>query len=137
MEVSIAPVVERRLGALPASAEFLRGLDLGRALDAIAPHVEQIIGTVGGQAIAEFGIDCAQLRWDMTSLSLYGDYEGTGITRRRWRGIRRPGTGTRRTGARISSRSRPGRRSPARVASRCSTAPTAAGRPRSPRWSAR
>ena len=139
MDVVIAPVVERRLGALPASAEFLRRLDLagiidelcpvrdiahvthgqvievlvanrlsapaplvqvgdwarewaveevfgiepdllnddrlGRALDAIAPQIEQIIGTVGAQAIAEFGIDCAQLHWDMTSISLYGDYE--------------------------------------------------------------
>ncbi|MFE5580398.1 IS1634 family transposase [Kitasatospora sp. NPDC056531] len=139
MTVELAPVVERRLGALPASAEFLRRLDvagiidelcpirevahlthgqvievlvanrlssptsmvrvgtwartwaveevfgvepdllnddrLARALDAIAPHLEEITGSVGAQAIAEFGIDTAQIHWDMTSMSLFGAYE--------------------------------------------------------------
>lgn len=132
-------MVERRLGALPASAEFLRRLDvagiidelcpvrevahlthgqvievlvanrlssptsmvrvgnwarvwaveevfgvepellnddrLARALDAIAPHLEEITGSVGVQAIAEFGIDVAQIHWDMTSMSMFGAYE--------------------------------------------------------------
>jgi transposase len=139
MDVVITPVVERRLGALPASAEFLRRLDvagiidelcpvrevahlthgqvievlvanrlsapaplvrvgdwaeewavdevfgieskllnddrLARALDAIAPQLEHIVGTVGAQAIAEFGIDVSRLHWDMTSISLFGAYE--------------------------------------------------------------
>jgi transposase len=139
MAVEFAPVVERRLGALPASAEFQRRLDvagiidelcpvrelahlthgqvievlvanrlssptsmvrvenwartwaveevfgvdpqllnddrLARALDAIAPHLEEITGSVGAQAIAEFGIDVAQIHWDMTSMSLFGAYE--------------------------------------------------------------
>ncbi|MFJ9822724.1 IS1634 family transposase [Streptomyces sp. NPDC101151] len=139
MNVEIAPVVERRLGALPASAEFLRRLDvariidelcparevahlthgqvievlvanrlsapaplvrvgdwarewaveevfgieadllnddrIGRALDAIAPELEHIVGTVGASAIAEFGIDVSRLHWDMTSISLHGAYE--------------------------------------------------------------
>ncbi|MFE5588603.1 IS1634 family transposase, partial [Kitasatospora sp. NPDC056531] len=139
MTVELAPVVERRLGALPASAEFLRRLDvagiidelcpirevahlthgqvievlvanrlssptsmvrvgqwartwaveevfgvepdllnddrLARALDAIAPHLEEITGSIGAQAIAEFGIDVAQIHWDMTSMSLFGAYE--------------------------------------------------------------
>lgn len=130
MMVELAPVVERRLGALPASAEFLRRLDvagiidelcpirdvahlthgqvievlvanrlsspasmvrvgdwarkwavpevfgvdpellnddrLARALDAIAPRLDEITGSVGAQAIAEFGIDVGQLHWDMT-----------------------------------------------------------------------
>ncbi|MEZ0028685.1 transposase, partial [Kitasatospora sp. MAP12-22] len=132
-------MVERRLGALPASAEFLRRLDvagiidelcpirdlahlthgqvievlvanrlscptsmvrvgdwarkwaveevfgvepallnddrLARALDAIAPRLEEITGSVGAQAIAEFGIDVGQLHWDMTSMSMFGAYE--------------------------------------------------------------
>jgi transposase len=140
MTVEFAPVVERRLGALPASAEFLRRLDvagiidelcpvrevahlthgqvievlvanrlssptamvrvgdwarkwaveevfgadpellnddrLARALDAIAPRLEEITGSVGAQAIAEFGIDTAQIHWDMTSMSMFGAYEG-------------------------------------------------------------
>ena len=139
MAVEFAPVVERRLGALPASAEFVRRLDvagiiddlcpvrelahlthgqvievlvanrlssptsmvrvenwartwaveevfgvdpellnddrLARALDAIAPYLEEITGSVGAQAIAEFGIDVAQIHWDMTSMSLFGAYE--------------------------------------------------------------
>ncbi|MFJ9034791.1 IS1634 family transposase [Streptomyces sp. NPDC102274] len=131
-------MVERRLGALPASAEFLRRLDvagiidelcpvrevahlthgqvvealvanrlssptsmvrvedwartwaveevfgiepdllnddrIARALDAVAPHLEEITGSVGAQAIAEFGIDTAQIHWDMTSISTFGAY---------------------------------------------------------------
>jgi transposase len=138
MSVELAPVVERRLGALPASAEFLRRLDvagivdelcpvrdvahlthgqvvealianrlssptsmvrvedwarkwaveeifgiepdllnddrIARALDAVAPHLEEITGSVGAQAIAEFGIDTAQIHWDMTSISMFGAY---------------------------------------------------------------
>ncbi len=30
----------------------------GRALDAIAPHLDEIVGSVGARAIGEFGIDC-------------------------------------------------------------------------------
>jgi transposase len=139
MVVELAPVVERRLGALPASAEFLRRLDvagiidelcpvrevahlthgqvvealvanrlsapssmvrvadwarkwaveevfgiepdllnddrIARALDAIAPRLEEITGSVGAQAIAEFGIDTAQIHWDMTSISMFGAYD--------------------------------------------------------------
>lgn len=131
-------VVEKRLGALPVAAEFLRRLDvagivdelcpggssahlthgqviealvanrltspaplmrvadwgrtwaveevlgiesgqlnddrLARALDAIAPRLEQIAGTVGARAITEFGIDVSRLHWDMTSMSVHGAY---------------------------------------------------------------
>src|SRR6266567_2971115 len=48
---------------------------LGRALDAIAPHLEEITGSVAAQAICEFGIDTAVLHWDMTSMSLTGAYD--------------------------------------------------------------
>jgi transposase len=48
---------------------------IGRALDAVAPQLEQIIGSVGARAIAVFGIDVARLHWDMTSISLYGVYD--------------------------------------------------------------
>ncbi|MEV6332365.1 DUF4277 domain-containing protein [Streptomyces sp. NPDC051909] len=125
MNAEIAPVAERRLGALPAYAEFLRRLDvariigelcpvrdvahlphrqvievlianqlsapaplvrvgdwarewaveevfgieadllnddrIGRALDAIAPGLEAVVGSVGAQTIAEFGIDVSRL----------------------------------------------------------------------------
>ncbi|MGH3410063.1 MAG: IS1634 family transposase [Streptosporangiaceae bacterium] len=48
---------------------------LGRTLDAIAPHLEQITSAVAVRAITEFGIDISQLHWDMTSFSLHGAYE--------------------------------------------------------------
>jgi hypothetical protein len=48
---------------------------IARALDALAPVLEQVTGSVGVAAIAAFGIDISQLHWDMTSVSLYGDYE--------------------------------------------------------------
>jgi len=48
---------------------------IGRALDAIAPKLEAIVGSVGAQAIAAFGLEVARLHWDMTSISLYGAYE--------------------------------------------------------------
>jgi transposase len=48
---------------------------IGRALDAIAPKLDAIIGSVGTRAIAAFGLDVARLHWDMTSISLYGAYD--------------------------------------------------------------
>jgi len=44
----------------------------GRALDAIAPELDQIAGTVGIAAIQQFGLDVSRVHWDMTSISLYG-----------------------------------------------------------------
>jgi transposase len=48
---------------------------IARALDAIAPELDRIVGSVGAQAIAVFGLDVSRLHWDMTSISLYGAYE--------------------------------------------------------------
>ena len=48
---------------------------IGRGLDAIASKLDQLVGSVGAQAIAAFGVDVARLHWDMTSISLYGAYE--------------------------------------------------------------
>jgi len=39
---------------------------IGRALDAIAPKLEQLVGSVGARAIAAFGLEVARLHWDMT-----------------------------------------------------------------------
>jgi transposase len=59
---------------------------VGRALDALAPELEQVIGSVGAQAIATFGIEVARLHWDMTSISLYGAYDHAeaGFAQPRW-----------------------------------------------------
>lgn len=48
---------------------------IARALDAIAPELDRIVGSVGAQAIAAFGMDVSRLHWDMTSISLFGAYE--------------------------------------------------------------
>jgi len=47
---------------------------VGRALDAVAPALGGIVGSVGVNAIARFGIDVSRIHWDMTSISLFGDY---------------------------------------------------------------
>lgn len=48
---------------------------VGRALDAVAPALEGIVGSVGLNAIARFGIDGSRIHWDMTSISLFGAYD--------------------------------------------------------------
>lgn len=56
-------------------ADVLNDDRLGRALDAVAPRVQHIVGSIGAKAIDAFGIDVARLHWDMTSISLYGAYD--------------------------------------------------------------
>ncbi|MBB5156528.1 IS1634 family transposase [Saccharopolyspora phatthalungensis] len=64
--------VEEVLGIDPAALNDDR---IGRALDAIAPELDRIVGSVGAQAITGFGLDVSRCHWDMTSISLYGAYE--------------------------------------------------------------
>ena len=47
---------------------------IGRALDALAPELLGVVGSIGAQAITEFGVDVGRIHWDMTSISLYGAY---------------------------------------------------------------
>jgi hypothetical protein len=61
--------------ALGVEPGLLNDDRIGRALDAIAPHLDQIAGSVGVAAIAAFGIDVTRLHWDMTSISVHGQYE--------------------------------------------------------------
>jgi transposase len=63
--------VEEMFG-IPADA--LNDDRAGRALDALAGQAEQVVGSVGVRAIAEFGIDVSRIHWDMTSISLFGAY---------------------------------------------------------------
>jgi transposase len=56
-------------------AETLNDDRIGRALDAVAPELDGIVGSVGARAITEFGLDVSRLHWDMTSISLCGDYD--------------------------------------------------------------
>jgi hypothetical protein len=55
-------------------ADALNDDRVGRALDALAPVCEAVVGSVGAAAIAAFGIDVSRMHWDMTSISLYGAY---------------------------------------------------------------
>ncbi len=64
--------VEEVFGINPA---LLNDDRIGRALDAIAPELDHIIGSVGAQAISVFGLDTSRLHWDMTSISLYGAFD--------------------------------------------------------------
>ena len=77
-----APLVQVEARAAAMAVDEVYGIEphllnddrLGRALDAIAPHLDEVIGSVGAAAISEFGVDVARLHWDMTSISLYGAY---------------------------------------------------------------
>jgi hypothetical protein len=66
-----AMAVDEAYGVAP---HLLNDDRLARALDAIAPHLDEITGSVGAAAIAGFGVDASRLHWDMTSISLYGAY---------------------------------------------------------------
>jgi len=57
-----------------AEAGLLNDDRLARALDAIAPRLDEVSGTVAATAIGEFGIDVARIHWDMTSMSVHGAY---------------------------------------------------------------
>ena len=70
-EWAAAMAVDEAYGVAPG---LLNDDRLARALDAIAPHLDEIVGSVGAAAIAGFGVDVSRLHWDMTSLSLYGAY---------------------------------------------------------------
>jgi len=50
---------------------------IGRALDAVAPELAGIVGSIGAGAVAAFGLDVSRIHWDMTSISLFGAYEVT------------------------------------------------------------
>jgi transposase len=79
---SPAPLVHVEDWAREWAVQEIFGIDpsalnddrIGRALDAIAPQLQGIVGSVGAAAIAAFGLDVARLHWDMTSISLFGAY---------------------------------------------------------------
>jgi transposase len=47
---------------------------LGRALDAVAPRIDEIASGVALAAVGAFGIDAARLHWDFTSVAFCGAY---------------------------------------------------------------
>ena len=55
--------------------ELLNDDRIGRALDTVAPHLDHLVGSIGLRAIEKFCVDVCRMHWDMTSISLHGDYE--------------------------------------------------------------
>ena len=47
-------------------ADTLNDDRVGRALDALAGHLDHIVGSVGAAAIDAFGVDVTRMHWDMT-----------------------------------------------------------------------
>lgn len=64
--------VEEVFGAKP---EYLNDDRLGRALDAIAPHLETLQGSVTWSAMEAFGVDVSEVHYDLTSITFAGAYE--------------------------------------------------------------
>ena len=70
-----APLVQVEAWAAAMAVEEAYGIEphllnddrIARALDAVAPHLDEIIGSVGAAAISEFGVDVTRLHWDMSA----------------------------------------------------------------------
>jgi transposase len=60
---------------LGAPGALLNDDRLGRALDAIAPRIDDIASAVALAAVGAFGIDAARLHWDFTSIAFCGAYD--------------------------------------------------------------
>jgi transposase len=63
--------VEETLGIAPVKLNDDR---LGRTLDVLAEHVDEVLNLVGRRAVERFGISLAELHWDLTDLRFTGAY---------------------------------------------------------------
>jgi hypothetical protein len=59
---------------LGTPAALLNDDRLGRALDALAPRLDEVAGALGLAAVSAYGIDAARLHWDFTSVAFTGAY---------------------------------------------------------------
>jgi transposase len=48
---------------------------LGRTLDALAEHLDEVLNLLARRAVERFGISIGELHWDVTQLSFCGSYE--------------------------------------------------------------
>ena len=124
-EWAAAMVVEEAYGIAP---ELLNDDRIARALDAVAPQLDAITGSVGAAAVSEFGVDVSRLHWDSTSISLYGAYPEADeeYPAPRWGASQGP------AGRSEADPDRAGGQQ--RWCIRCSTRPMTAGPRRWPRW---
>jgi transposase len=59
---------------LGTPAGLLNDDRLGRALDALSGHLEEVTSALAMAAIAKYGVDAARLHWDFTSIAFCGEY---------------------------------------------------------------
>jgi len=64
--------VREMLGIAPCKLNDDR---LGRTLDAVSEQLDEILNLVGRRAVEVFGLDLAELHWDVTQLSFTGGYD--------------------------------------------------------------
>ena len=62
---------------------------LGRSLEALCPHAEELRGVVMLRAIERFGTDAARLHLDLTALRVAGAYEDSALVAKGWGADRR------------------------------------------------
>jgi hypothetical protein len=62
---------------------------LGRCLEALQPHAEELRGAVMLRAIERFGLDAARLHLDLTALRVAGAYEDSALVEKGWSADRR------------------------------------------------
>jgi hypothetical protein len=62
---------------------------LGRCLEALCPHAEELRGAVMLRAIERFGLDAARLHLDLTALRVAGAYEDSALVEKGWSADRR------------------------------------------------
>jgi Domain of unknown function (DUF4277) len=70
-ERAAAMAVDEAYGIQPG---LLNDDRIARALDAVAPQLDEIAGGAGAAAVTGFGLDVSRLHRDLTSISLYGAY---------------------------------------------------------------
>lgn len=63
--------VRETLGIAPCKLNDDR---LGRTLDALAEHADEVLNLIGRRAIERFGISISELHWDLTHLTFTGAY---------------------------------------------------------------
>jgi transposase len=62
---------------------------LGRCLEALCPHAEELRGAVLLKAIERFGLEAARLHLDLTALRVAGAYEDSALVEKGWGADRR------------------------------------------------
>jgi Domain of unknown function (DUF4277)/Transposase DDE domain len=77
----------QELFGIPAA--LLNDDRLGRSLEALCPHAEELRGALMLRAIERFGTDAARLHLDLTALRVAGAYEDSALVAKGWGADRR------------------------------------------------